>query len=262
MPRTALHEIPHRLLALRHRRAHTAEREAASTSPNMIATSLAPELTATQLSSLARSSGVVDKLPDETRDYYLMAEAATEYHWAALIWPVISGCDFRVCVDLAAGFGRHSAMLLKHAERVYVVDINKGAVEYCRARFAAEPRAVCLQTNGFSLAGIPTATVTFGFSFDAMVHFDSDIVRAYLVEFARVLRPGGRCFLHHSNFTQDPTGAIDRTAHHRNFMSRELFAHYAYKSGLEVIEQRLLDWSEPLLDCLSLLQKPEQARAF
>lgn len=43
----------------------------------------------------------------------------------------------------------------------------------------------------------------------------------------------------------------------RNFMSTELFAHYAHKEGLSVASQRVIDWGgNPGLDCLSLLRKP------
>ena len=58
-----------------------------------------------------------------------------------------------------------------------------------------------------TLADIPDGEATFVYSFDAMVYFDSDVVRAYLAEFRRVLAPSGTGFCHYSNYTGNPAGS-------------------------------------------------------
>jgi hypothetical protein len=90
-----------------------------------------------------------------------------------------------------------------------------------------------------------------------MVHFDSDVVRAYIAEFARVVRPGGHVFCHHSNYSGNPTGDFRAVLAWRNFMTKELFAHYAAKEGFEVVSQRVIDWlgDHSDIDCFSLLKK-------
>lgn len=89
-----------------------------------------------------------------------------------------------------------------------------------------------------------------------MVHFDSDVVRAYLREFHRILGPSGRGFCHHSNYTANPAGDFHEAAHWRNFMSQELFAHYCAKEGLTVLKSKVIDWPEyPQLDCFTLFSK-------
>ena len=191
------------------------------------------------------------------REPYFDAEAAMDWQWAALIWPWIEGVDFGHVVDLAAGQGHSSARLLPHAGTLTVVDISATRIEQCRQRFAGDAKVRCLQTNGYSLAGIVDASVTLLFSFGAMVHFDSDVIRVYLLESARVLASGGQLFCHHSNFTALPGGQVDRAPHRRNYMSRTLFAHYAVKAGLEVVRQQEIpcgDFAD--LDCFSLLRKP------
>lgn len=70
--------------------------------------------------------------------------------------------------------------------------------------------------DGISLKQILNNEVTLVYSFDSMVHFDSDVVRAYLKEFQRMLRPGGLGFCHYSNYTDQPTGDYPNSPHWRN----------------------------------------------
>ena len=69
--------------------------------------------------------------------------------------------------------------------------------------------------------------------------------------------PGGRGFCHHSNYTGNPGGSWLENPHWRNFMSRELFAHYAALSGLRVLQSDLTDWgTDTMLDCYTSFEKP------
>lgn len=174
--------------------------------------------------------------------YYDEAEAAMEYQWQALIWPMISGADFACTVEVAAGHGRNSERLRQLAERLYLVDINSENIDFLKHRFAGSDGIVFVQNNGVDLAGIPDASATFVYSFDSMVHFDSDVVRAYLREFHRVLEPGGKGFCHYSNYTGNPTGSYRDHPGWRNFMSVPLFEHYLAKEGLTPIQSRLFGY--------------------
>jgi SAM-dependent methyltransferase len=193
------------------------------------------------------------------KDYYDAAEADMERRWTTLVWPFISRCDFEICVDLAAGHGRNTARLLqqRNCKKVYCVDINQQNVDYCLARFANDRRVVCMKNDGVTLADVPSQSITMFYCFDAMVHFDSDIVRSYLGEIARLLEPTrGRAFLHHSNFSGNPGGDVHANPHWRNFMTAALMKHYAAKEGLAVERQELLDWNcdNTNIDCFTLLR--------
>lgn len=188
--------------------------------------------------------------------YYDEAEQAIDHQWNELVWPFIKGYDFSCVIDLAAGHGRNSKKLKDIAQKIYIVDINGENIEFCRKRFASDERFHFIQNDGFALNGIRDEEITFIYCFDAMVHFDSDIIRAYLCEFRRVLKPGGYGFCHHSNYTKNPGGNFRNTTHWRNFMSKQLFAHYCAKEGLEVVKSKIIDWGEPELDCLTLFKKP------
>jgi SAM-dependent methyltransferase len=190
--------------------------------------------------------------------YFSTAEAEMDQRWSKLVWPFIGHCDFRDCLDLAAGHGRNTRKLLEIAgcRSVHVVDINQDNVDFCAARFRGEPRVTCIRNDGFTIPQVAPKSITMFYCFDAMVHFDSDVVRSYLAEIRRVLDPAtGRAFLHHSNYTGRPGGDFHDSLHWRNFMSVELMAHYAAKEGLAVEKQLKIDWNrdQTHIDAFTLL---------
>ena len=187
--------------------------------------------------------------------YYDEAEHGIEQQWTSLIWPRIKHCNFDVVVDLAAGHGRNSRKLLEHAKALYVVDVNEENVSFCRSRFAAEGNVTVFRNNGYTLAPIADGTVSLLYCFDAMVHFDSDVIRNYLADIHRVLRVGGHAFLHHSNMSANPTGSHRDTPGWRHFMTRELMAHWAHKAGFAIESQHVFDWRPGISDCFTVLRR-------
>ena len=189
--------------------------------------------------------------------YYDDAEHAMDGQWQTLIWPRIRHCNFDVVVDLAAGHGRNSRKLLDHAKRLFIVDVNEENISFCRSRFADQSNVTIFRNNGYSLQPIGDQAVSLRSWFDAMVHFDSDVVRSYLGEITRVLRVGGHAFLHHSNMSSNPTGSHRDTPGWRHFMTKELMAHWAAKAGLGVESQEVFDWrpGAGISDCFTLLKR-------
>jgi SAM-dependent methyltransferase len=187
--------------------------------------------------------------------YFERAEPDIDRQWRRLIFPLIDDCDFTAVVDLAAGHGRNTEKLRHLAAKVYALDVIEDHVSFCRLRFADDPRVECRLCDGITLTGISDASISLVYSFDSMVHFDPDVVRSYLRDIYRALLPGGRAMCHHSNYTENPTGDFRESPHWRNFMSRELFAHYAHKEGLEVVRAQLVDWGIPELDCITVLER-------
>lgn len=43
-------------------------------------------------------------------------------------------------------------------------------------------------------------------------------------------------------------------------MDKKIFAYLAYRCGFEIIDQTVIDWSVPELDCISLIRKPIDER--
>jgi SAM-dependent methyltransferase len=187
--------------------------------------------------------------------YFAQAEDKMAGLWEHHVYPFINGCNFSCTLDLAAGHGRNSEFLLRYTSKLIVMDIQPGNVDICRSRFHGRGGDISYWVNnGYDLQPVADASVTMIYCFDAMVHFDSDVVRSYLRDSVRVLQPGARAFFHHSNYTGGHDWRTNPGS--RAFMSRELFAHYALKEGLVILDQRLIDWGQPDLDCFSLVGKP------
>jgi SAM-dependent methyltransferase len=122
---------------------------------------------------------------------------------------------------------------------------------------------------------IPDASVDFVFSFDSFVHPNRDVIEAYLCELGTRLKPGGKGFIHHSNFGAFANSLRERLpealakplikakildwAHHRNpSMSADLFRALCKRNGLHCISQELVNWrGRRLIDCLSFFVRTD-----
>ena len=208
--------------------------------------------------------------PFQESDYFALAERSMVRHWRHFIEPILLPQYQRpgVVVDLAVGHGRNTEFLRHYADEVICVDINESCLEVCRNRFAGVSNVRFMKTEGANLASIADNSVDLVYCFDAMVHFEPDVVRSYLIDIARVLKPGARAFLHHSNWTAGIGQHFQTQPHWRNHMSRALFAKYATEAGLDVMSQRVFGWDESIpnpendpnflvnSDCISVLRSP------
>ena len=70
------------------------------------------------------------------------------------------------------------------AERLVVVDLTESCIEHCRKRFEESADIVYHVDDGRSLDMVETESVDFTFSFDSLVHAESDVIRAYLERLA------------------------------------------------------------------------------
>jgi len=193
--------------------------------------------------------------------YYDAVENLSLIQWNEIIKPFFGEIvpDYESVLEIAVGHGRMSDILIREAKTFIGVDPLLKNIEFCKVRFADVKSARFLQTDGVTLKEIENGSISFGFCWDSMVHFDSDVIRYYLREMARVLKPGGLFFTHHSNRDAAPTGNFQIAPHARNFMSIPFFQHYAFKEGLEIVKHQALSWGQgdkrfEDLDGLALLQ--------
>ena len=165
--------------------------------------------------------------------------------------------DLTNVLEIACGTGRHAEQIVNRCRTLTLVDTSQAALALARKRFAAMPNVLIPSvTDGTSLPA-EDHSMTAVFCYDAMVHFEPLTVAAYLREIARVLVPGGRALLHHSNYAKNPTRKFVDNPHWRNFMPPGLFAHFSDRAGLKILEHQTFRWfgSWQRIDALTVLER-------
>ena len=187
-------------------------------------------------------------------------------------------------LEIAPGFGRWTSFLLEHCETLTAVDVAPKCTEACRERFADYPQARFETNDGQTLPMVEDQSIDFAFSFDSLVHVESDVLMGYLAELARTLKPEGVAFLHHSNYgsyrrsahafaplqtTLDRLPGVARAALMRTGVYRGAhwraasvsasdFAELCEAAGLRCVGQELVNWEGGvvLLDSMSVVTQP------
>jgi ubiquinone/menaquinone biosynthesis C-methylase UbiE len=97
-------------------------------------------------------------------------------------------------VEIGCGAGRMTRCLAGHFDRVVALDVSPDMV---RRADAATPDNVEFHVVDEALIPLPDASVDAVFSVHVLQHLDTfEMVRSYLAEAARVLRPGGTMMVH------------------------------------------------------------------
>lgn len=163
--------------------------------------------------------------------------------------------DLTSALELACGHGRHSEHIVERCGHLILMDIHQENIEFCRSRLAAFANVECHVNSGHDFRPVADGSLTSIFSYDAMVHFSPDVVRAYLADTARVLTPYGMALYHHSNYAAPLDRPYSRNPQARNHMTTALFEQYCAEAGLVIEESIIMSWGgEPDLDCVSLLR--------
>jgi ubiquinone/menaquinone biosynthesis C-methylase UbiE len=203
-------------------------------------------------------------------------ESGIEREWTEVIWPLIREFDFTTVLELAPGAGRNTAKLAEVARVIYGVDLNQPVIDRLNKRFESHAGPCRLnfhKNNGSRLSMIPSSSITAIYSWDSVVHFDRRVIDEYAGEFARVLKPGGRGFVHHSNLGDATAPHLNRGSvgddmtrnpQCRSNMSKALFRQYCESRGLTIVKQVDLPWPPwpwqhlrrgEVIDCLSVFTK-------
>jgi SAM-dependent methyltransferase len=179
----------------------------------------------------------------------------SEAQWFHVIYPRIHrAVPARIILEIGVGYGRFTQYLLPLCENLLGVDLAEKCVEACRQRF--RKNAKFYLNDGKTLNMVRDSSVDFVFSIDSLVHADPDTLRSYVHEFSRILKAGGRGFIHHSNLGayRDMMG---ENPHNRDVdMTAELFRKFCVEVSLNCVGQELINWgSYDLIDCFSSIAK-------
>lgn len=198
---------------------------------------------------------------ENMRSYFEKAESkeSLDIFWGSdsNFYKMFQKLDTSNIIELASGWGRHVSNYFDKAEMITLVDILQENIDICKERFENTGKVKFYKNDGYDLKELKSDTYTSLFSYDAMVHFELMDIYTYLKDIYRVLQGGGRALLHHSNNHADYKAAFSNALGGRSFMSRECFAYLASRAGFVILEQKVIDWSEPELDCISLIEKPK-----
>jgi SAM-dependent methyltransferase len=169
-------------------------------------------------------------------------------------------------LEIACGHGRVTEYLLGHCQRYTGVDLAPSCVAFCRQRFVERSSASFHETDGRSLEVVADSSIDFAFSWDSLVHAERDALAGYVQALARKLRPGGGCFVHHSNLGAyvNATGELSIPNPHwrATSVSAAIVQELAQEHGLQCIAQELVQWGMPQHnDCFTLLRRPEAGDA-
>lgn len=142
-----------------------------------------------------------------------------------------------VVVEIGPGAGRWTEHLIPIASNYTGIDISKTCVEVCSKRFAANSDKAAFRVNeGNNLPGVAAGSTDIIWSFDVFVHINLVDIGAYLEEFKRVLRSGGRAIIHHGTTAGHGGGwRSDATTTELNMLIAS--------KGLRVAEQ-FNDWQD------------------
>jgi ubiquinone/menaquinone biosynthesis C-methylase UbiE len=104
-----------------------------------------------------------------------------------------------VILEIGPGAGRWTEYLLKKCDHMFAVDISETSIRECKRRFSSYPNATFEVGNGHDLSSISTGSVDGVWSFDVFVHINKPQFKSYVVELARVLKPGGVGLIQHGS---------------------------------------------------------------
>lgn len=195
-------------------------------------------------------------------DEWSQAWGGTEYLWYGTILPrILSFVPAGNILEIAPGYGRCTQFLVNLCDHLDVVDLNINCIESCKKRFSDKYHINFHINDGKSLHMIDKNSIDFIFSWDSLVHCEADVLDSYLAESARILKPGGKGFIHHSNFGQYydvSTQTIScKNIHGRGeTMTAQLFREFCRKYDLCCPRQEIINWGGDILnDCFSVFVK-------
>ncbi|MCB0346421.1 MAG: class I SAM-dependent methyltransferase [Bdellovibrionales bacterium] len=175
-------------------------------------------------------------------------KASPSYHRARLVaekllFPCIDTARPGVIAEIAPGGGRFTAELVRISSELHLVDLNQACIDICKERFKYYEHVHYYKNDGISLEMLPSEHFDVLASYDSLVHVAPEIIRGYVIQGARILKPEGIIWFHHAN-RFEPSG-------HRTDMSGDKMKRFAEEAKLELITQHFLSEG---LDCISVLR--------
>lgn len=156
------------------------------------------------------------------------------------ILPYVDGSS--VAGEIGTGGGRIARMVAPGVKQFHAFDISSRMIELVRAELADVVDARFHVLDGGHLPDGLDGQFDFLYSFDVFVHLDLHVQWRYLDDVHRLLRPGGRAFVHTANLTTKAgwerfAGQDAYRVEGFYFMTPQAVATLASRAGLRIVDE-------------------------
>jgi ubiquinone/menaquinone biosynthesis C-methylase UbiE len=181
----------------------------------------------------------------------------TENLWNKEIFDFIKDFRDKKILEIAPGFGRITQFLSILASELIVIDLNPLCIEKTKEKLGNHVLEYLIN-DGKSLIGVKDNSQDLVFSFDSFVHMHENVIEEYIKETYRVLKPGGRAFIHHSLLNGGSKNSFENSAGRSN-MSSEKFKIFVEENNMRIVSQTQIKF-KPLhgwngFDIISIFEK-------
>jgi SAM-dependent methyltransferase len=164
----------------------------------------------------------------------------TDNLWNKFIFDDIKEFRNKKILEIAPGHGRMTQYLSILASELLVIDLNPNCIKKTKEKLGHHVLAYFVN-NGNDLPKVRDNSQDLVFSFDSFVHFHKNVTDDYLGEIYRVLKPGGRSYIHHSWLDGGSDNSFDNFAG-RSTMNPDTFKSLVEKHNMSIVEQKTLQF--------------------
>ena len=177
------------------------------------------------------------------------------------VWPHVT--PESTAAEIGVGGGRIARLVAPKVRELWCFDISSMMLKQAQRALRDQPNVRFGHLKEPRLPAELTGALDFIYSFDVFVHIDLHTMWKYVQEVSRVLKPGGRAFLHTANLTA-PDGwerFASQDHYHLDghyFITPEIFRTLVGHTDLTILRESSPDASNSVLnrDYLILLEKP------
>lgn len=142
-----------------------------------------------------------------------------------------------VILEIGCGVGRVGAALAPRCREWIGGDVSSNMLDHARARLSAFSNVHFVELSGFDLRSIADASVDLVYCTVVFMHLDEWDRYNYVLEAARVLRPGGRIFV--DNFNIASASGWDIFETHWRFPPHQRPPHFSKSSTTDELRAYL-----------------------
>jgi ubiquinone/menaquinone biosynthesis C-methylase UbiE len=165
----------------------------------------------------------------------------TENLWNNHIFDDIKEFRGKKILEIAPGYGRITQFLSILASELLVVDLNENCIKKTKEKLGHHVLGYFVN-NGNDLPHIRDNSQDLVFSFDSFVHIHKNVIDDYIGEIYRILKPGGKSYIHHSWLMGGQDNSFLNFAG-RSSMTPDVFKSLVEKHNMKIVEQKTINFA-------------------